>query len=286
MSRTTLRLAPLTLAALCAPLPASAADVVATSSQTLGGAERAARAAVAYARAHDAPGAAIAVVDAGGQTILVQRLDGTFAAGADISVGKARTAVMFHRPTRGLEETINKGRAAMIPVAAVTAFTPLQGGIPISVDGRIVGGMGVSGAAGAQAVEQAPPTTVVQRIAASKVTATFSQGATGGTLIEQPAFLVNASRRDGAGEAEVHRLDTDIFYVLQGTATLITGGELVEPRAQSATKQRGTAVRGGNALHLTPGDVVTIPSGVPHWFQSVQAPFRYLAIKSTAGALR
>ena len=110
---------------LVASSPALAADLVAAPSLTLEGAHRAVAAAAAYARAHDAPGGAIAVVDAGGQTIVVERLDGSFPAGADISVGKARTAVMFRRPTRGLEEIINKGRAAMIPVAAVTAFTPL-----------------------------------------------------------------------------------------------------------------------------------------------------------------
>ena len=118
---------------LLAWAPAQAADLAAAPTLTLEGAHRAVAAAAAYAHAHDAPGGAIAVVDAGGQTIVVERLDGSFPAGADISVGKARTAVMFRRPTRGLEEIINKGRAAMIPVAAVTAFTPLQGGIPIKI---------------------------------------------------------------------------------------------------------------------------------------------------------
>jgi glc operon protein GlcG len=131
---------------------------------TLDGAKRVAAAAVAYARSHGAPGGSIAIVDAGGQTIYLERLDGTFAASADVSIGKARTAVHFQKPTRALEEAINKGRPALLPVAEVTWFTPLQGGVPIVISGRVVGGIGVSGAlsqqqdeevanAGAQALE-------------------------------------------------------------------------------------------------------------------------------------
>jgi glc operon protein GlcG len=136
---------------------------------TLDGAKRAAAAAVAYARSHGAPGGSIAVVDAGGHTLYLERLDGTFAAASDVSIGKARTAVNFGKPTRGLEEAINKGRPALLPVSDVTWFTPLQGGVPIVVNGVVVGGIGVSGAlsqqqdeevaiAGAQAVQNSAMT--------------------------------------------------------------------------------------------------------------------------------
>ncbi len=81
----------------------------------------------------------------------LERLDGTFAMGATISVGKARTAVLFKKPTRFFEELINKGRTAM---TAVDGFTPLIGGIPIMVDGQVVGGIGVSGAASANQDEE------------------------------------------------------------------------------------------------------------------------------------
>src|SRR5262249_56952556 len=65
--------------------------------------------------------------------------------------GKARTAVLFKKPTRFFEELINKGRTAM---TAVDGFTPLIGGIPIVVDGQVVGGIGVSGAASANQDEE------------------------------------------------------------------------------------------------------------------------------------
>jgi len=271
-----------------------AADTVAIPNLTLEGAERAAAAALGFSREHKAPGAAIAIVDAGGHTMLVVRLDGTFAAGSDISVGKARTAVMFKRPTHGLEDVINKGRDAMIPVAAVTAFTPLQGGVPIVVNGQVAGGIGVSGAssaqqdeeiamAGAAALATPVPEAVVQHIAAADVTAAFGRNENGDTLVSRPEFRVSASRRDGPGQAEVHLADTDIFYVLEGKATVVTGGELVDPKDSAPGEVRGTALAGGTEIHVARGDVLTIPRGVPHWFKSVSAPFRYFVVKSSAG---
>jgi glc operon protein GlcG len=91
------------------------------------------------------------VVDEGGNLVAVERLDNTFAAGANISIGKARTAALFKRPTKFFEDVINKGRTAM---ATLPDFTPLQGGIPIIVDGQVVGAVGVSGAASAQQDEE------------------------------------------------------------------------------------------------------------------------------------
>src|ERR671926_604370 len=118
---------------------------------TIEGAKKVIAAAVAYAKKNNAPGGVIAVVDEGGNLMALERLDGTFAAGANISIGKARTAVLFKRPTRFFEELINKGRTAM---TALNDFTPLQGGVPIVIDGQIVGGVGVSGAASAQQDEE------------------------------------------------------------------------------------------------------------------------------------
>ena len=139
---------------LLAARVAAAGDVSPQPTLTLEGARRVVAAAVAYARSHNAPGAAVAVVDAGGHTICLERLDGTFAASADVSIGKARTAANFGRPTRGMEDAINKNRPALASVAAVTAFTPLQGGIPITLGKEVIGAIGVSGAASAQQDEE------------------------------------------------------------------------------------------------------------------------------------
>jgi uncharacterized protein GlcG (DUF336 family) len=123
------------------------AQTVQKKSLTLEGAKKVIAAAVAEAKSKNAPGGAIAVVDEGGNLVAVERLDNTFAAGANVSIGKARTAALFKRPTKFFEDVISKGRTAM---TALSDFTPLQGGIPIIVDGQIIGAVGVSGAASAQ----------------------------------------------------------------------------------------------------------------------------------------
>jgi uncharacterized protein GlcG (DUF336 family) len=113
---------------------------------TLDGAKQAAAAAAADARAHR-EGGVIAVVDDGGNLMYLERLDGTFPAGAKISIGKARTAALFKKPTAAFEEIIRNGRT---PMVALEDFTPLQGGVPIEVGGVVVGAIGVSGAASQQ----------------------------------------------------------------------------------------------------------------------------------------
>lgn len=124
------------------PQSEAVATVSLKHSLTLSGANRALSAAIAKARELKATGA-IAVVDEGGHLLALQSLDGTFAAGATVSTGKARTAALFQKPTRVFEDSINGGRIAL---TAVGEMTPLRGGVPIMHQGMIVGGIGVSGA--------------------------------------------------------------------------------------------------------------------------------------------
>src|SRR5205809_623084 len=139
------------LATVMAVAANSHAQIVEKKSLNLDGAKKAIAAAVEYAKKNNAPGGVVAVVDEGGNLMALERLDGTFAMGATISIGKARTAVLFKKPTRVFEELINKGRTAM---TALDGFTPLIGGIPIVIDGQVVGGVGVSGAASANQDEE------------------------------------------------------------------------------------------------------------------------------------
>jgi len=129
------------------------AQTVEKKALTIDGAKKVIAGAVAYAKKNNAPGGAIAVVDDGGNLMAVERLDGTFAAGANISIGKARTAALFKRPTKVFEDIIKNGRTSLIALPDAY-FTPLQGGVPITIDGQIVGGIGVSGAASAQQDEE------------------------------------------------------------------------------------------------------------------------------------
>src|SRR5262244_3518439 len=130
------------------------AQTVEKKTLTIDGARKVIAGAVAYAKKNNAPGGVIAIVDDGGNLMALERLDGTFAAGANISIGKARTSVLFKRPTRVFEELVNSNGKGRTVMTALNDFTPLIGGIPIVVDGQIVGGIGVSGAASADQDEQ------------------------------------------------------------------------------------------------------------------------------------
>jgi glc operon protein GlcG len=84
----------------------------------------------------------VAVVDDGGWLILQERMDhAAYVASVELAPGKARTAALFKKPSQALEDVINHGR-----IAAVTAqgFTEMQGGLPIVVDGEVIGAIGAS----------------------------------------------------------------------------------------------------------------------------------------------
>ena len=106
----------------------------------------AARIAMAACEAEATRGAwkvVIAIVDEGGHPLMVHRLDGAQWSSCDTAVGKARAAVAWKRPTRLLEESVNNGRFAFISIAQGMAL--LQGGVPLEIDGQVIGAIGVSG---------------------------------------------------------------------------------------------------------------------------------------------
>src|SRR5260221_6504414 len=140
--RMTLRTVPLILSAVA--LFASAAS---GQTLTLARAKQIAATAAADAKRLAAPGGAIAIADAGGHLLYLERLDGTFPAAAAVSTEKARTAAIFQKPTSDFEDAIKAGRTALL---RVSVMTPRQGGVPIRIRGAAVRAIRVSGAASAQ----------------------------------------------------------------------------------------------------------------------------------------
>jgi glc operon protein GlcG len=283
------------------------AQIIEKKSLNLDGAKKAIAAAVDYAKKNNAPGGVIAVVDEGGNLMALERIDGTFAMGATISIGKARTAVLFKKPTRFFEELINKGRTAM---TAVDGFTPLIGGIPIVIDGQVVGGIGVSGAASANQDEELAlagaaaltvagvgdsgpasskntgstiPATTATFVDAKRVATAFAKGQ---PLLETAGYKVHASRRVEPGQAEIHTLDTDVVYVVDGSATLVTGGKAIGTKEITPNEIRGSKIEGGEEHHISKGDVIVIPNGVPHQFTAVTGELHYFVCKPTANTPR
>lgn len=174
-------------------------------------------------------------------------------------------------------------------MVALPDFTPLQGGVPVMVDGQIVGGVGVSGASSAQQDEELAiaganalsnfKTLPVAFFDAATVNAAFQKGAVLEDGSNGENYMVHASRREKSGLVEVHELDTDIIYVLDGTATIVTGGKSLDAKQIAPNEFRGTSVDGGETRQLKKGDVLIIPKGTPHWFKQVDGAFLYYVVK-------
>jgi glc operon protein GlcG len=119
------------------------AERVATArTLTLAGAQALVDAATDEARRNNWPGA-IAVVDAGGNPLLLVRMDGSpTLAGPYIALGKARSAAFFRRPTKALEDAVNEGRQALL--SRPENFVLMEGGLPVTIDSEVVGAIGIS----------------------------------------------------------------------------------------------------------------------------------------------
>ncbi|HEX6702294.1 MAG TPA: heme-binding protein [Gaiellaceae bacterium] len=213
-----------------------------------------------------------AVVDAGGELVYLHRPDTAQVASVQVSIDKARTAAIYRRPSKDFEDQASGGRPSALHLARAV---PLQGGMPILWDDEVVGAIGVSGASSADE-DQELATIGAQALAASaNGHARFFSGAelrrkleTGGLLLETRGYKIDAGRREAPGAPELHDREVDVMHVLEGRATVVTGGEI-----------RGDGIEGGERRELREGDVLAIPNGVPHQFTDVSDPFLYFVVK-------
>lgn len=132
------------LALLCAATNADA-QLRATRSLTLEGAKNIAAAAESEARKNNWS-VSIAIVDVAGELVYFQKGDNTRPSNVEFAIGKARTSSRFQRETRLLDSTVTAGRVQLLATSAL----PIEGGVPILVDGQVIGAVGVSGATAAQ----------------------------------------------------------------------------------------------------------------------------------------
>jgi quercetin dioxygenase-like cupin family protein len=116
-----------------------------------------------------------------------------------------------------------------------------------------------------------------------KVEPTFKKA---GPLADGPNLKVSGGYRTGPyapadyrPDVEVHTSEADLFYVIDGNATLVTGGTVIGGRTTGPGQIRGSSVEGGQTQHLTKGDVMWVPAGVPHWFPQIPQPLSYLLVK-------
>jgi mannose-6-phosphate isomerase-like protein (cupin superfamily) len=124
--------------------------------------------------------------------------------------------------------------------------------------------------------------TVVSGVAAHAQIEKLPQ-AQGIALIDyahDPNHSVLLVRRTKPGRAEVHTALTDVWYVIDGGGTLVTGGALQNAKKADPRELRGSGVSGGIARHIGRGDVIDIPAGVPHWVSRIDGKeLVYLTVK-------
>ena len=209
-----------------------------------------------------------AVVDSGGELVYLWRPDDAQVASVGVATDKARTAALFRRPSKDFEDQASNGRPAALHLAGAV---PLQGGMPLVVDGHVIGAVGVSGASSAD--EDQELSVVGQRAAQAAAADAAGEAVffpkqvvrekfeTGGLLVDTPGYKVDAGRRTAPGDVELHDDVVDIMHVVEGEATVVAG---------TATHQLGE------------GDVLVIPQGVPHQFVDVSEPFLYFVAKVEA----
>jgi mannose-6-phosphate isomerase-like protein (cupin superfamily) len=116
-------------------------------------------------------------------------------------------------------------------------------------------------------------------ISTGLTTAVVADAAAGAAVTVAPGIAVR--RRSGAGEPQyaiIHPFSTEIYYVIEGTGSLVTGGTLVLPLAPSTDPDvvRSKAIKDGLTRKVAKGDVIVVPPGTPHWFNVIDGTITYL----------
>lgn len=133
--------------------------------------------------------------------------------------------------------SISRSNLVGIAIVLIAAVTSLGGGIPAAV----------------------------HYIGHDKVAEVMAKG---GPIVSDPGLIVLAQRR-GAGEVEYHDRTNHVFVMVEGEATLVVGGTMVDAKRTAPDQMRAPSVQGGTTYHMAKGDVITIPAKTPHWFKEV-----------------
>ena len=105
----------------------------------------------------------------------------------------------------------------------------------------------------------------VHYIGHDKVTEVMSKG---GPIVSDPGLVVLAQRRE-SGPVEYHEHTNHVFVIVEGEATFVVGGTMVDPKRTAPDQMRAPSLESGTTYHLSKGDVITIPAKTPHWFKEV-----------------
>jgi mannose-6-phosphate isomerase-like protein (cupin superfamily) len=171
-----------------------------------------------------------------------------------------------------------------IQTAHKEAFTA-DGAKPV-IAAAVVKGRRVDAANSLADTQEASSSFPATYFSSEKVAALY---ASGGELLGwkdgENKYRVRVSHQEKTGLANIHAF-THIFYIIEGSATFVTGGTIVDPKVSDpitpweGKEIRGTSIEGGETHHLSKGDVMIVPKGVLHWFKDIQqGPFLYYVVQ-------
>jgi quercetin dioxygenase-like cupin family protein len=168
----------------------------------------------------------------------------------------------------GQSQRLTKGDAVVVPAGTPHLFRDIAGSISyylVTVPVLVPGG-----------------SSAVTFLDRARVAATLKKA---GPLADGPNLIFSGGYRTGPyapdyrPDVEVHANEADLFYVIDGRATQVTGGTMIGGRATAPGQTRGARIEGGQTNHLTQGDVMWVPAGMPHWFPEIPQALSYLLVK-------
>jgi mannose-6-phosphate isomerase-like protein (cupin superfamily) len=98
------------------------------------------------------------------------------------------------------------------------------------------------------------------------------------TILQLAPYRTNLEYRTGVGPAAVHEKEAEMFYVIDGSATMITGGKLIEEKRTNAENLGGTGIEGGKSQPMAKGDFLIVPENTPHWFSAINGTLVLMSI--------
>jgi mannose-6-phosphate isomerase-like protein (cupin superfamily) len=110
---------------------------------------------------------------------------------------------------------------------------------------------------------------VAALIAKARVDRKEGQALLAQSMIQLAPYNVSLEYRASVANAAVHETEAELFYVVDGSAMLVTGGRLKEEKRTNAANLSGSGIEGGTSRHVSKGDFVIVPEGTPHWFSAI-----------------
>ena len=103
------------------------------------------------------------------------------------------------------------------------------------------------------------------------------------SLLQLAPYNVSLEYRASVGNAAVHETEAELFYVVDGSAMLVTGGKLKDEKRTNAENSNGSGIEGGVSRHVAKGDFVMVPEGTPHWFSAIDGTIVLMSLHLPRG---